>query len=406
MSAATVLDLDTATLTPVVRALLANGTAAVQDWQATLIVLGKASPADVYRITGTALVREGYAQNESMPAKSVKWSLVLKEIDTTSTSGLASNNASDDPASHWYWKREQLVYQSGLFDVLPDGFVAPHVYQLDEQPQGNRIWMEDVHDDVGETWPVDHYRYVARHFGRFSGMHLVDHPLPTWPWLLKDTIRSRAESHSWPEFAKHYPELSKSNPLVQRGWNAELVAGFERIWQEREQFIQVLACLPQTLLHADVGRKNLMARRRPNGEFETVVIDWGLAAIGPLGHDLATLLTQPTFWFLGVRVQDLPKLDPLAFDAYVQGLADVGWHGDRAVVRLGYTLSVVMRIGLGIMIPEWAARDERTRLFLESAIGHPIEELADTLHDLRGYIIACADEARQLIATPAIRNLL
>jgi hypothetical protein len=81
----------------------------------------------------------------------------------------------------------------------------------------------------------------------------------------------------------------------------------------------------------------------------------------------------------------------------------MGWQGDPAVARLGYTLGVALRSGLGIFIMEWSARNENTRIFIETAIGHSVEEIADTMRGFRSFIVACAEEARQLIASPVIK---
>jgi hypothetical protein len=389
MSALDTLNLDTITLTPLVRAILDNGAAEVMNWEVTPIVQSKTSPAAVYRIAGSAQTGDGV----------LPWSLVLKESQAKVSSTSVGHNTSHDPKSQWYWKRELLLYQSGLFDELPEGFATPQVYCIEDEPEFNRIWMEDVREDVGTIWPLEHYGQVARHFGRFNGLHLAQRPLPSWPWLMNDFLASRISKSQWADFAHHYPTLRESNPLVQRGWDDDLFAAFDQIWQDREHFLQMIARLPQTLLHNDAGRKNLFARRHLDGNLETVAIDWGFTAIGAIGEDLATIVSQPVYWFNGVHPEELPELDAIVFPAYVQGLRDVGWQGDPALARLGYTLGVVLRHGLGIFVMEWAARNEDTRIFIEKTIGHSIEEIADVMRGFRSYIVACADEARSLIAS-------
>lgn len=109
------------------------------------------------------------------------------------------------------------------------------------------------------------------------------------------------------------------------------------------------------------------------------------------------IVSQPVYWFNGVQPDELLDLDAIAFPAYVQGLRDVGWQGDPALARLGYTLGMVLLHGLAIFWVEWAARNEKTRIWLETAIDHPIEEIADVMCSLRGYVVARADEARSLI---------
>jgi hypothetical protein len=98
-----------------------------------------------------------------------------------------------------------LVYQSGLFDNLPDGFAAPRCYQVDDLPHEGRIWMEDVREDVGAIWPLEQYGHAARHYGRFNGIYLTKEAVPTWPWLLHNVTQERAEGSEWPEFWQNYP---------------------------------------------------------------------------------------------------------------------------------------------------------------------------------------------------------
>jgi hypothetical protein len=389
MSDLDTLKLNAMMLTPLVRAILDNGAAEVINWEVAPLLLSKTSPAAVYRIAGSAQTGDGV----------LPWSLVLKESQAQVSSTSLGHNTSNDPKSQWYWKRELLVYQSGLFDELPEGFATPQVYCIEDEPEFNRVWMEDMRDDVGMIWPLQHYGHVARHFGRFNGLHLAQHPIPSWPWLMNGFLASRISKSEWADFAHHYPTLRESNPLVQRGWNDDLFAAFDQIWHEREHFLQVMANLPQTLLHNDAGRKNLFARRYPDGNVETVAIDWGFTGMGAIGEDLATIVSQSVYWFNGVRPEELPELDAIIFPAYVQGLRDVGWQGDPALARLGYTLCVVLRHGLGIFGMEWGARNEDRRVLIETAIGHPMEEIADVMRGLRSYVIACADEARGLIAS-------
>jgi hypothetical protein len=145
MSALNPLKLDTMMLTSLVRAVLENGAAEVMNWEVTPIVQGRASPAAVYRIAGSAQTQDGVAP----------WSLVLKESHPPSSSTVG-DKPSNDPKSWWYWKRELLLYQSGLFDELPEGFATPQVYCIEDEPEFNRIWMEDVREDVGTIFARRH----------------------------------------------------------------------------------------------------------------------------------------------------------------------------------------------------------------------------------------------------------
>jgi hypothetical protein len=159
------------------------------------------------------------------------------------------------------------------------------------------------------------------------------------------------------------------------------------------------------LQHNDSRRKNLIARRRATGDLETVALDWGQAAIGALGGELACVISQPVYWFQGVSPQQLPELDEIAFSGYVQGLRDVGWQGDTTLVRLGYTASMALRGSFGNFIIEWVAQTEGNRVWLETAIGRPIEEIINAFRGFRYYVVACAEEARALMNTLPSQSL-
>lgn len=388
-------NLDAQTLTPLVRTALASNTAEVKSWQVTPILQGRASPAGVYRIAGTA-----YEQGQP-----VSWSVILKVVEAAATSAFAGNNASDDPTHTFYWKRELLLYQSGLFAQLPAGLTTPCCYRIDDLPNEGRIWMEDIREEIGPRWPLEQYGQVARHFGRLGGLYLAPRPLPTWPWLIKDDLLRRVQRSAWPAFWQHYPTLRQESALVQRGWSDELAQAFQRIWQDREQFLQALAHLPRTLQHSDAGRKNLFARRSATGAFETVAVDWGSTSIGVIGEELAAIVGQPIYWLNGVRPEQAWALDQIAFTGYLQGLREGGWQGDATLARLGYTLAFTMRTGFGIFIMEWAGQDEKLGRWIEDVMGHSLEELADTFRVLRAYIVDCAEEARRLLALPDVKRL-
>ena len=65
------------------------------------------------------------------------WSLVLKVLGPAA--------GPDDPTHTDYWKRESLLYSSGLLDDLPAGLRAPRSYGWDEPIDGVVwLWLEHV----------------------------------------------------------------------------------------------------------------------------------------------------------------------------------------------------------------------------------------------------------------------
>jgi hypothetical protein len=104
-----------AVLTPLVRRVLSTDQVELLECSCQPIG-GGFSEALIYRFEGQARTPDGL-----MP-----WSLMLKALSSTSTS-------SQEPASPEYWKREALIYQSGLLDTLPAGLAAPRCFGVAEQ---------------------------------------------------------------------------------------------------------------------------------------------------------------------------------------------------------------------------------------------------------------------------------
>jgi len=147
--------LDTATLEPMVRGLLNEPTAVVEDgWSCRPLGGGAGEGLGLYQLTGSAQV--GTA---SRP-----WALILK---VWSAAGETEPSAWDYPA------REGLAYSSGLLAALPGGLAAPRCLAVETQPDGTSwLWLEAVTDAHPGPWPLERYVWVARELGRFNGAYL------------------------------------------------------------------------------------------------------------------------------------------------------------------------------------------------------------------------------------------
>ena len=76
------------------------------DWSIVPLT-GGFSGSHVYHVTGTAVSH----------SKAVSWAVVLKVLRADPLHG--------DPADWAYWRREALLYTSGLLDDLPGGLRTP-----------------------------------------------------------------------------------------------------------------------------------------------------------------------------------------------------------------------------------------------------------------------------------------
>jgi len=332
----------------------------------------------VYRFSG-----QGRDQGQTVP-----WSLVLKI--------LRPEGGSADASAWEYFKREADAYQSSWLDGLPGGLAAPRCFGVLDHPDGTCwIWLEEVVEEIGSQWPLEHYGLVARHMGQFNGAYLVDRPLPAWQrpawsWLSSNWLRHYVEQ-SAPGIEPLRNALAR--PWARRCLPEEDSDQFFRLWAERELYLDALDRLPQTLCHLDLFRLNLFARKTADGDAQTVVIDWAFVGRGPIGADL-----NPLVW-MGIALAGvaLDQLQEIVLEGYLEGLREAGWQGDPQQVRLGYAAATV-RYMFG-EVGRWLALmlDESLHAAAEQIYGLPIGEAFDSVARMRRPLFSELEEARELI---------
>jgi Phosphotransferase enzyme family len=330
-----------AVLAPLVRRALSTDEVEVLDASCQPVGGGFSEAFGIYHFEGQARTPNGL----------VPWSLMLKALGATST-------ASQEPASLDYWKRESLVYQSGLLDNLPGGLAAPRCFGVVEQAEDEVwIWLEAIGDEE-PIWSLDRYGLAARHFGHFNGAYLVGRSVPHDAWLARESHRQRlalAEPGirdlrrllSHPVLASVLPEDT-----------SERVLG---LWGEREQLLTMLERLPRTVCHGDAVRQNLLSRGGPDAGKQTVAIDWARAGIDAIGAEIATLFgVSPRFF--AVENAQIAELEAIIFTGYLEGLRDTGWQGDASLARFGYTAIAALDCAvshLGFSLPRVVQRAEQ-----------------------------------------------
>jgi len=310
---------DRATLTPLVRRILENENAKVMNWRYQPVEGGFGHAYGVYRFQG-----EAQAEDETLD-----WSLILK------VTGPATG--SQEPAAWNYWKREVLVYQSGLLNDLPGDLVAPRCIGVVEYPgQEFWLWLEDVVESE-KVWSLERYGLAARHLGQFNGAYLVGKPIPKVPWLSTGQLRQRLamaepgivelpQKSRHPQFEGLLPDDSLERSLT--------------LWTERQRFLALLDRLPRSLCHHDAFRRNLIARNGRDGRTQTVAIDWTEMGTGGLGEEIASFFHG--LRFVAIDIDRIADLDALIFAGYVDGLRDAGWQGDSRLARFGYAATAAL----------------------------------------------------------------
>ncbi len=362
----------------VVRAALGEPGATLGAWDAVPLREG----ANAFNAARPLFLLRGVAR---VGAAERPWHVVLK--------GFAPVAALDDPAGIDYWKREWLLYDSGLLDALPAGLRAPRCYRRDDVAGGAAwLWLEHVREDGERLWPPARWALAARHLGQFNGAYPAGRPLPRAPWLGGRRLRA------WLE--RHRPLVERiaaapDNPAIRRWWPRPTVDAILRLWRERDAFCAALEGLPQAFGHGDAIRRNLLIRRGADGSEELVGIDWEHAGCYAAGEEVGQTLSVASA-FYDVDPADLPALDEALFANYLAGLRDAGWRGDPRRVRFAYAAHAALRNlfnAVGATVP-----DEAGRAAARQNYGHTWEELAERRAEVRPFLLARADEARALLA--------
>lgn len=374
-------------LTAPVRSALDSPDVDVIDWRGEVLHGGMGFIGSVYRFTGTADDRGAL----------VSWSLVLKAI---------RGEASEAPTHLGYWKREPLAYQSGLLDELPEGLGAPRCHGCVVTDDRAWLWLEDVRDDFGADWPLDHYGVVARHLGRLGGTYLADEERLGVPWLRTGWLAAWVERVA-PVMATF--RTAVEHDVFARIFSADVADSVLRLWNARKQLLDALAEFPQTLCHLDAFRRNVIARHGDDGDVRSVLLDWAFVGAGALGEELAPLVVASVMFDPAAQSEILPELDRVAFRGYVDGLRDVGWRGERDEVRFVYTTAAALRYCVGatgfilcdtddrgrfVAGDGWA--DPQNQVDAEAMFGRPFDDLVEHSAGVVRWLTSLGEEALEL----------
>jgi hypothetical protein len=384
-----IASLDRSLLTPIVRKVLQNDIVEVAEWSSRRMNEPvSVTTGGAFRIVGTTTDR-GSRQ---------PWSVVLKIVIPA--------EGMNDPALDQYWKREILAYESGFLGTLTGSIVAPRCYEISTRPSGNVwIWLEEVVDDVGREWSIERLDMVARHLGNFSGTYLGPR-VPDEPWLGRNFLRSWV-SQGVTRVGARLTALEQLDMLqdsqrwehqvMKRAFPHPPIDRLVRLWENRARLLDGVERLPQVLSHLDINSDNIFTRKRPGAKEQTVAIDWAFLSIAGIGEEAGHFAT----WPVAHRSKEVPAevTDRILFDAYLAGLGEAGWRGDRRLVRLGYATHAALRWGfrpvtnLLIETQSWPKSSTPDRPYPDSLLSWAASTAAQSRFTLdRG------DEAANLLA--------
>lgn len=243
-------------------------------------------------------------------------------------------------------RRELAAYRNGIASASGAGLRAPKLLAWQEGGDHVELWLEPVTDAHGGAWPLERFRVAAGHIALWDARTARTALPPDF-----DSEDAWAERHGQPhrvdEVLAELADLA-TTPAAPAVGSRVGDPGFERttaLVASTPERIARLATFAQTPLHHDLVRSNLFAV----DESATIAIDWENVGRGPLGVDLAPLVTG------SVRrgeasADDLAEIEALVLDGYTSGLRNVGVEAANEV-RTAYTLAVGLRwhVVLGVI---------------------------------------------------------
>jgi len=206
-----------------------------------------------------------------------------------------------DPSDPYYWRREALLYESGLLGGL-EGLRAPHLLGVFEREDGSiALWLEDVPESP--QWTPETLGAFARRLGRAQATFA--RRLPDEDWLPKGFLRRYVRLHE--------------------------IGG-----AECETVLARLDTLPHTLAHNDLHPANV------HGD-GTVVLDWAFGGLSPLGLDPGVLVADGIADGV-ISAEQSDAVGRAVWDGYAAGLRDSGFKDDVDAIRWAFLRGTALRL--------------------------------------------------------------
>ncbi|MBA2937183.1 DUF1679 domain-containing protein [Paenibacillus sp. CGMCC 1.16610] len=242
------------------------------------------------------------------------WCVILKIIK-------ADTEEKDNLEHHNYWRREALVFESGVLRDLPDSICVTECYLVEEQQDGTIwLWMDNIKGEYANT--VEQFSFIAKQLGRFNGAYLKgikvvpDHKWICRSWLKSWTTASRIYA---PNMEAYVSRLSSENEQSTWDW-------YRGILKNIDSAIDSLQQLPRVLAHQDLSQMNMLLVKKGTSLSQLVLIDWQSMSISGIGEDLGKLFGVNLS--LGIIPPDqYLRFQTSLYDAYLEGLRDMGWQG-------------------------------------------------------------------------------
>lgn len=256
---------------------------------------------------------------------------------------LTSDSMRNHADHYYYWKREALVYHSGILNQLPIGIRSPLCYAVEEYPDENVwIWLQDIAiESIQSDWSFTHMCKISYLLGKYNGAYITGSPLPTESFLCHTWMRS------WVEVCAAYAKPIEEQKVI---WDTCLndFKGKCSMWELYDNnrnrvnsLLEILELLPRVFAHQDVHWDNIFIEQL-NGSDSLIAIDWQFASISGVGEELGRMFGYALLK-KKIPINKVAEYKEELFLNYMQGLRDAGWDGNSKLVRFGFTASASLR---------------------------------------------------------------
>jgi hypothetical protein len=274
------------------------------------------------------------------------------------------------------WRLEWEVYTGDTAGRMPAGMRLPRVYAAIEHPDERiSLWLEDV-DPLETPWTPSDLARAAEALGRLT-VRRAGQQLPTRPDTTFVAHLVTNGLHQWAIPQARGDQLW-AHPAFAQPAVAALRSELLDVAARVDDLLASLSVVPVLNTHGDPTPMNLLRPRSAPGDF--VLIDWGTAALGPVGWDVVPLVFGPAENGTAPP-DDLADRLAVAVPAYVDGLAQEGMKLSGDLVMAAVHACALIRYPL-------------TSLPLsEATVGAPLRE------DLMGYALRKAAFVRAVLDT-------
>jgi len=288
--------------------------------------------------------------------------------------------------------RETEFYRAGVAEGVPGGFRAPICSGVTEMPDDMPwIWLEDVKGEHGKKWSMERKDLAAYHLGQFQGAYLAGCPLPSDPVFDRKDELFTDTTNCAENMMPGILENLTANPLTRGTYGAQLGQRLKEMNQKSRGLLKLLERVPLTFCHRDFGPNNILSHKLPDGNEETVALDWDFCGTGQIGLETQSFISTFAL-YQDKTVEEVKELTRLTFENYICGLKDAGWKGDPGLIKFACYALLAMQGSFHLAIHvnmqiNWGEKS-RTRLDNYAEIQH---YLFDLTHEARKYEKHVAD---------------